>query len=270
MKKFLLLIGGLLGLGWLGLITKPKPLPKYEAETVPMDTIRLPDNLPEPVYKFYETIIGDEIPVICSAVITGQGIFRLGGIPFNGRFRFTHRAGYDYRHYLDLTCFGQPFVTINETYRDGKAHMKLPFGTVDDVPEINFSANQTLWGEAVWFPTIYLTDRRVCWEAIDATHARLVVPEPHADGDQYQDFRVTFHPDSHLIQRMETMRYREPNEPKICWILDMCDWKRYHGMLLPMTSLVTWEDQDYPWFTVMVDDIVLNADISDYIMASGI
>ena len=67
-------------------------------------------------------------------------------------------------------------MKVNEWYLDGKARMELPVGVIENEPKIDMAANLALWGEAIWLPSILITDPRVRWEAIDDTTARLIVP----------------------------------------------------------------------------------------------
>ena len=123
-----------------------------------------------------------------------------------GRFRFTHDAGNAYRHYIEATLWGLPVMRINERYIDDIGLMELPFTTVENEPKTNAAANLRLWGESLWLPTIYLTDPQVRWEPIDQIHARLIVPF----GDTAEDeFTVTFDPETNLITRMETRRWKD-------------------------------------------------------------
>jgi len=104
MKIILSIVLGLLGLiallaalGWLGLQVKPKPFPAYAERTPELKTVPLPEDLPAPVARYYRATIGDQIPVIDSAVLTGRPKLRFMGIPFSGRYRIVHDAGQGYR-----------------------------------------------------------------------------------------------------------------------------------------------------------------------------
>jgi hypothetical protein len=273
MKYILISVLGLVGalgvvlvLGWLGLRVKPKPFPAYPEKTPSLSTVELPDDLPAPVSRFYSTIIGERIPVIESAVITGRGTLRFRGVTFPARLRFTHIAGQDYRHYIETTIFGYPLMKVNEYYLDGKARMELPVGVIENEPKVDMAANLGLWGESVWLPSIFVTDPRVRWEAIDDTTARLLVPF-----DEEEDtFTVSFDPETGLIRSMEAMRYREAtDEEKIPWLLEALGWETFHGVMIPSPATVTWLDEGTPWLVWDVEDVVYNVDVAEYIRARG-
>jgi len=161
---------------FLGLRTPSQPFDPYPETTPELETLPLPDDLPAPVERYYKAIMGEQAPVIDSAVISTRGKLRVAGITFPTRFRFIHDAGQGYRHYAELTLFGIPVMKINERYLDGRAHMELTMGVIENEPKVDMAANLGLWGESIWLPSVYLSDPRVRWQAIDDTTARLVVP----------------------------------------------------------------------------------------------
>ena len=249
-----------------GLRIQPRPFAAYSEMTRPLTAVPLPTDLPAPLARYYETIIGDDVPVVDTAVITGRGTLRFMGITFPARLRFTHDAGQGYRHYIEATVFGHPVMQVNERYLDGQARMELPVGIIENEPKVDMAANLGLWGESVWLPSIYLTDRRVRWEAIDETSARLVVP--FATGED--TFTVYFDPETGLIAGMEAMRYKEAaSTEKILWQFTPLAWDTYHGILIPSRSSVTWADEGTPWLMIELDDVTYNADVKEYIRAEG-
>jgi hypothetical protein len=209
----------------------------------------------------------EEVPVLETAVISARGHLRFMGITFPQRLRFIHDAGQNYRHYIEATLFGKPLLKVNERYLDGQARMKLPVGVIENEPKVNSAANLGLWGESIWLPTIFITDSRVRWQAVDAHTALLIVPFETGE----DTFTVFFDPETDLITRMEAMRYKDAADAeKTLWLLDILAWDTYHGLLLPSRSSVTWADEDTPWLIIELDDVVYNVDVRDTIRAEGL
>ncbi|WP_420641321.1 DUF6544 family protein [Candidatus Leptofilum sp.] len=249
-----------------GLRLQPKPFASFPAQTPVMQTVPLPMDLPAPVARYYKTIIGDDIPVIESAVITARGTTRFQGITFPARLRFTHDAGQGYRHYIEATLFGLPLMKVNERYLDGQARMELPIGVIENEPKVNMAANLGLWGESIWLPSIFITDSRVRWEAIDDHTARLIVP--FEDGED--SFTAVFNPETGLLKSMTALRYREADsEEKIPWQLDVLAWDEYDGILIPSRSTATWADEGTPWLVVELEEVAFNVNIGSYIRTEG-
>ncbi len=258
-------IAALAGIAWFGLRIEPQALPDAGLAAGPVATVPIPDDLPEPVDRFYRTLYGNEVPVIETAVVSGRGTMRVNGITFPARYRFTHVAGQDYRHYIEVTWYGRPLLTVNEWFIDGSARLELPFAAVEG-PRTDQGANLALWAEAGWFPSIWLTDARTTWEPIDATSARLIVPF----GDGTEEITLTFDPDTGLLQRMESMRFKgEEDETKTLWLNDALDWETLDGVTVPMTTTVTWADEGTPWARLRTEEMILNADLDGYLEADG-
>lgn len=229
--------------------------------------VDLPAGLPAPVARYYRVTCGEQVPVIESAVITGRARLRIRGLTFTSRFRFTHSAGRDYRHYIEATVLGYPLMKVNEYYLDGKGRMELPFGVIEGEPKIDMAANLGLWGESIWLPSILITHPRVRWEAIDDTNTHLVVPS----GDQEDTFTVTFDPQTDLLQTMVAIRYREADdEEKIPWRIEAQGWDTFHGLIIPTPLAATWMDEGKPWAVFTLEDVAYNVDVSEYIRASGL
>ena len=250
---------------WIGLQVRPKSFPAFEPGPVITETIQLPDGLPAPAYRFFQQIYGGQVPIIESAVISGRVTMRINGITVPGRFRFTHLAGQGYRHYIEATLFGLPVLKINEYYLDGHGRMEMPFGILEG-EHIDQAANLGLWAESMWLPAILITDRRTRWEPVDDKTAILIIP----DGEDEERFVVRFDPTKGLLTYMEAMRYRDTeDEGKILWLTEAKEWGEIDGHLLPWVGGVTWIDQGTPWAIFMVEEVVYNAAITEYIRAAG-
>jgi hypothetical protein len=261
------LIGGLMAavaVTWIGLRIQPQPLPPVDLTPADVATTGLPDDLPAPVARFYQAVYGDAVPVVRTAVISGRGTMRISGITFPARFRFSHVAGQDYRHYIENTVFGAKMLAVDEWFVDGKARLQLPFG-VSEGPNIDQGANLALWAEAIWMPSLWVTDERTRWEPIDDSSARLVVPF----GSQQETFTVTFDPDTGLLRRMESMRYRgEGDAAKTLWVNEVVQWGELDGHTVPLHATVAWGDER-PWARLRAEELVYNADLSSYVRAAG-
>ena len=270
--KILLIILSILAalffVGWLGLQIKPSAFVPFAGTSSETKTIPLPANLPAPVERFYKTVYGDHIPVIETVVIKGRAVISPFGVKMPARFLFVHTAGKDYRHYIEATWFGLPIMKVNESYLDGRSHFAIPVvGTVDNDASTNQAANLAVWAEAAWFPSIWVTDSRVRWEAVDENTALLFVPFE----EKIENFVMRFDPETGLLDSMEAMRFRDsgPNAKKILWITQNLDGKTIDGSVHSAAGTATWLDQGIPWATFTLEEVNYNVDVKDYIRQTG-
>jgi hypothetical protein len=268
MKIIVIITGLLVGLvlvGWLGLQITPKPFPAVSKQVNQPTTMSLPQDLPIPVARFYRQLYPENIPVVETAIISGRGKLRLNGITFPARFRFTHIAGRDYRHYIEATFYGLPLLKVNEHFIDGSSRFDLPFG-ISEGAKVGQGANLALWAEAVWMPSVWVTNPLTRWEPVDEHAALLIVPF----GDQEQRFLMRFDPQTGLLDLLESMRYRgEESEQKTLWINQVREWDLSGDKPVPRIAAITWFDQGIPWAVLTTEQVVFNQDVTDYIRQKG-
>jgi hypothetical protein len=253
---------------WLGLQVQPQSFPAYLEQTPEIKTVPLPSGLPLPVERFYQAVYGDNIPVIETAVIQGRGIMKpFMNIPIPTRFVFVHDMGRDYRHYFEATLFGIPLLNVNEGYIDGVSFFESPMGSNFDEANANQGANLALWAEAVWFPSLWVTDTRARWEPVDKYSALLFVPYEKTE----ESFLVRFNPLTGLIDMMEVMRYRDlgQGQQKILWLVSTEDGKPVAGTNISSTGSLMWLDHGKPWAYFTVEELNYNVDLSTYINQKG-
>ncbi len=255
-------------LAWVGLQVKPRSFPAYPDSSPQPKTVPLPARLPAPVERFYRTLYGETLPVIDTVVIQGRGVIKpFMNIPIPARFVFVHNAGKDYRHYFEATLFGIPLLKVNEGYVDGASFFESPMGSYYDDANFNQGANLALWAEAVWFPTLWVTDMRARWQPVDEHSALLYVP--FEDGEE--NFLVRFNPQTGLIATMEAMRYRDPGEgqPKILWIVGDEARQPVAETDTGAGGWAMWLDQGEPWAHFYLEELIYNVDVSAYIRQKG-
>lgn len=263
------LAGGLVtvaGVGWLGLQVPPKNFPPPAGTTPEMETVAIPPDLPASVHRYFTTVLGNEAPIIDSAIVWGRPRIRINGLWMPLRFRSAFNAGRDYHRTMEVTWFGLPIIEGVESYVDGEGYGNIA-GGVSTGPKMDQASNIALWAEAVWMPSVYLTDPRVRWEAIDDTSARLVVPF----GDDEDSLLFTFDPDTGLVTTVEAMRYRDADAPqKTRWWIEALAWQEFHGMVIPTTATLTWEDEGTPWAYWEVEGVEYNVDVSETLPAETV
>ena len=188
---------------------------------------------------------------------------------------------------IQLGWFGQPIFTVNERFIDGETILDIPGGRVENDANTNAAANQGLWAEAIWIPSIWFTDERVRWEAVDDTTARLILPNA-ADEEM---FEIRFDAETGLISltgliprglprdcglqpilrsllrsssfsELTTLRYQNPDSPeRTRWSSHVIEWQEFNGVMIPSLADLQW-GTDKPWVKWQIENVYYNIDVS--------
>lgn len=229
--------------------------------------VEIPAGLPAPVERFFKAFAPAGLDDTRSVVFYGRGRIKPFGIWLPARFVFIHETGKNYRHYFEATWFGIPILKVNEGYVDGKSFFESPMGNLNDDSNTNQGANLALWAEAGWFPSVWITDARVRWEAVDDETALLRAPF----GSGIETIVARFNSTTGLLDTMEAMRYREAGEgkPKLLWIArSELAQASVNGKSIASGSAM-WLDQGAPWAYFNMETAIYNADVARYLRARG-
>jgi hypothetical protein len=247
-----------LGVAWLGL-RRPAPRFSIPAESRSLGTVPIPTDLPEVVRRYGQAVFGDSVPVVESAVVVGRATIRRNGLALPARLKIYYDARGDYYHYIEVTWFGFPVMTVNERYLDGHTILDIPGEHVENDQKTDHAANQGFWSEALaWAPSIVFTDERIRWEAISDTSARLILP--NADAEEM--FTVSFDPETGLISEITTLRYQDSrSNTRLRWANRIVEWGEMNGIQAPVRAQTQWNDEP-PWAEWHIQQIIYNTDVS--------
>lgn len=250
-----------------GFRVQPAPFEARKLAEGPIGSMGIPAGLPGPVDAYYRAEFGDSAPRIETVVYYGRGRIRPFGLWMPARFVFIHEAGKHYRHYIEATWFGLPILKVNEGIIDGASFFEAPIGTYHNDPNTNQGANLALWAEAGWFPSLWISDPRAEWKAVDDHTALLFVPY----GDERETFVVRFDPESGKVDFLESMRFREAGEgkKKVLWITRNEKAPESKGGILA-TGSAMWLDQGRPWAYFNLEKAFYNANVDQFLRGRGL
>lgn len=263
MSMLLKIVAGIIGnlaalvtIGWLGLQIPSKLVIPVTEKAQALGGVEIPANLPAPVLRYLHVTLGEHPPRIESAVFWGRAQANFGvWVPM--RFQLYHRVGYDFRRAMQITWFGFPVLKALDQYVNGLGMTGL-VGKADTGVRVDQGSNMILFAEAPLYPSIFATDARIRWVAIDDTSAQLFFPF----GAEEDAMTVYFDPQTDLITKMTALRYFGANGEKEPWRVDFLSWQTVDGMTIPARSAITWEKQGKPWSYWDITGVTWNVDLS--------
>lgn len=219
-------------------------------------------GLPDPVRRYFETVLEEGQPYVRSVRLEQQGEFRMGDSerwwrPMAATQRFTvDPPGFVW----SATVRALPLVPVKvlDAYDHGSGVLRaklLSTVTVVDVgpdPEMNEGELLRYLAEAVWFPTALLPTEGVEWEEIDDRSARATL----ADGGNTAS--LTFHFDERdRVERVTAERYRQEAEDHASWTGHFRAYEERNGMSVPTEAEVEWDlpEGELPYWRARVERI---------------
>lgn len=209
------------------------------------------NDLPEPVQRYFRSVLKDGQSYISSVHLKHNGLFKTdlekGFIKITGEQYFS----------VLLPQFIWKGTTMMFTAIDCyitdqgslKVYLFDVFKVVDSKGSaINEGELQRWMAESVWFPTNLLPSNMVKWTTIDANSAKLSF--------NYKEisfhFLITFNAIGE-ITTMQTERYMT-DKKRETWICKMSNYKEVNGIRIPFSAEVIWRlstgDHSYAKFEV--------------------
>lgn len=248
------LVAALLGLGRLQFDRTIKGfIADLETETGSVSGHRFSaqdlDDLPDPVQRYFETVLTDGQPFVDTIRLEQRGDIRLGGTDGEWHdFTATQHASRDPAGFVwDARVTVAPLVTarVLDCYVGGEGRLRAKVAGA--IPVASAGADRTMdqaellrhLAESVWYPTALLPGAGVEWEAIDDTTARAIL----TDGESTAT--LTFHFDGdNLVERVTGSRYRDDDDEEAPWVGYFEDYAERNGRLIPLAGEVAWDLPD--------------------------
>ncbi len=204
------------------------------------------EGLPDPVQRFFRTVLKDGQAIVATVKLSQQGQFNLNEMedkwnPFTAtQLVTTQRLGFDWDARIQMTLGLNAFVHDTYLLGEGSLHASLlglfTVAKMDSTPESNLGELLRFFAEALWYPTALLPSQGVRWEAIDDTSARATL----TDGATTVFAVFQFNAEGTINTFRTEARYRD-KLTAMPWGGRFWDYSIRNGMLIPLEGEVGWE-----------------------------
>jgi hypothetical protein len=204
------------------------------------------EGLPEPVQRFFRTVIKDGQAIVSAVKLSQQGLFNLSETedkwsPFTAtQFVTTQRLGFDWDARIQMTPGVNAFVHDTYLLGEGSLHASLlglfTVAEMHGAPENNQGELLRFFAEATWYPTALLPSQGVRWDAIDDTSARATL----TDGATTVSLVFQFNAEGAIATCRAEARYRD-KVTAMPWCGRFWEYSVRNGMLIPLEGEVGWE-----------------------------
>jgi hypothetical protein len=204
------------------------------------------EGLPDPVQRFFKTVLQDGQAIVAAVKLSQQGQFNLNETevkwnPFTAtQLVTTQRLGFDWDARIQMALGLNAFVHDTYLLGEGSLHASLlglfTVAKMHGTPENNQGELLRFFAEATWYPTALLPSQGVRWEAIDDTSARATL----TDGATTVSLVFQFNAEGAIATMRTEARYRD-NLTAMPWSGRFWEYSVRNGMLIPLEGEVGWE-----------------------------
>lgn len=205
-------------------------------------------GLPNPVQRYFETVLTPGQPMITAVSINHSGTFNMGTTderwqPFTSEQRVvTQRPGFVWDARISmapgLTAFVHDAYITGEGILTARLFGLLTVMEQPPTPELAEGELMRYLAEGAWYPTALLPSQGVVWEAVNETQAQATL----RDGDVTVMLLFTFN-DAGLIDTVYANgRYREQDGVQVAtpWQGRFWQYEQHDGMVIPLAGEVSW------------------------------
>ena len=202
--------------------------------------------MPEPVQRFFRTVIKDGQAIVAAVKLSQQGLFNMSETenkwsPFTAtQFVITQRLGFDWDARIQMAPGVNAFVHDTYLLGEGSLHASLlglfTVAKTPSTPEANQGELLRFFAEAPWYPTALLPSQGVRWAAINDTSARATL----TDGATTVSVVFQFNAEGTIDTFRTEARYRD-KLTAMPWGGRFGEYSVCNGMLIPLEGEVGWE-----------------------------
>jgi hypothetical protein len=204
------------------------------------------EGLPDPVQRFFQTVLKDGQAIVAAVKLSQQGQFNLNEMedkwnPLTAtQLVITQRMGFDWDARIQMAPGLNAFVHDTYLLGEGSLHASLlglfTVAKMDSTPESNLGELLRFFAEALWYPTALLPSQGVRWEAINDTSARATL----TDGATTVSAVFQFNAEGAIDTFRTEARYRD-KLTAMPWGGRFWEYSVRNEMLIPLEGEVGWE-----------------------------
>ena len=204
------------------------------------------EGLPEPVQRFFKTVLKDGQAIASAVKLSQQGLFNLSETedkwsPFSAtQIAIAQRPGFDWDARIQMAPGVNAFVHDTYLLGEGSLHASLlglfTLADVRGTPENNQGELLRFLAETPWYPTALLPSQGVRWDAIDNNSARATL----TDGATTVSLVFQFNAEGAIATCRAEARYRDKVNA-MPWCGRFWEYSVRNGMLIPLAGEVGWE-----------------------------